>query len=375
MASYRNFISTFMTAVSTSSLYSIEHPRVEALIENALVSLSDIFAEKGTMQIMLVGEDLILNKIPLRQGGTYATKLISGLKTKGVSRIDISKGITSKELASFIQDFTRRDRGFGSYPHIKTGVIGLHVGKQTRSVEDVDADLLSDVTSNQMEQVKDVFDGVTPFKRLNMAGLEEIVAHFIMTLKKEAQILKLLSPLKSDSEYTYTHATNVAILTIFQAESLGVEGAMLHEIGVAALLHDVGKMFVSKDIIDKNGKLTKEEFQEITRHTLYGAKYLSKMEGVSRLAPIVAFEHHLKFDMSGYPDVNGRNRKQHPLSQIVQIADVFDALRSKRPYKKDWAVADILALIKENAGTEFRPDYVDNFVKTLVPALGSDLHI
>jgi hypothetical protein len=368
MVLYRNFISTLMTAVSTSSLYSIEHPRVGALIERSLSVLSDIFLEQENMEIMLVGEDLILNRVPLRQGGTYAKKLITRLKRKGVSRIDISREITSKELADFIEDLTRRDIGFKPNPHIRTGVIGLDIEKQWLDA-DVDADVSSELTSSQMEKLRDIFDDITLFKRLNMVGLDEVVAHFITTLKREAQILRLLSPLKSDSEYTYTHATNVAILTIFQADSLGVEGEVLHEIGVAAVLHDVGKMFVSKDIINKNGKLTKEEFQEVTRHTLHGAKYLAKMEDLTRLAPIVAFEHHLRYDMSGYPDLKSNHRKQHPVSQLVQIADVFDALRSKRPYKKDWPARDILALIKENAGTEFRPDFVNNFVKTLVPAL------
>jgi HD-GYP domain-containing protein (c-di-GMP phosphodiesterase class II) len=174
---------------------------------------------------------------------------------------------------------------------------------------------------------------------------------------------------KSHSEYTYTHAANVAVLSMFQAESLGINDEMLHEIGIAALLHDVGKLFLSKDILNKKGKLTDEEFQEVTRHAETGAKYLAGIDGLTRLAPIVAFEHHMRYDGTGYPKLAGRSKRQHIVSQIIQISDFFDALRSKRPYKKDWEINDIIALMMENSGKEFNGVLVINFSKMLHVAI------
>ncbi|MEK7307266.1 MAG: HD domain-containing phosphohydrolase, partial [Nitrospirota bacterium] len=202
-----------------------------------------------------------------------------------------------------------------------------------------------------------------------MAGLEEIVVNFVLAFRREANILKLISPVKSYSDYTYTHATNVAVLTMFQAESLGVKDKLSQEIGIAALLHDVGKLFVPKEILDKQGKLDEKEWEEIQRHTLYGAKYLAKIDGLVRIAPIVAMEHHMKYDGLGYPKYSHGTKAQHICSQIVSIADFFDALRSKRPYKKDWEIKEILALMKQNAGKDFNPFLVDNFSRTIMKAL------
>ncbi len=116
-------------------------------------------------------------------------------------------------------------------------------------------------------------------------------------------ILRLISPVKSYSEYTYTHATNVAVLSMFQAETLGIRDTLLRDIGISALLHDVGKLFISKDILEKSASLDKEEWEEIKMHPLYGARYLAKLEGIPSLAPIVAYEHHLRFDGKGYPSL------------------------------------------------------------------------
>ena len=227
---------------------------------------------------------------------------------------------------------------------------------------------LSDFKDEQIGKLKSVYKSLSPFKQLNMTDLEEIVARFIATIGREISILKLLSPVKSYSNYTYVHSINVAVLSIFQAESLGVKGKSLHDMGMAALLHDVGKLFIGKDILEKQGKLDEKEFAEITNHPSYGAAYLVNIDGILRLAPIVAFEHHRKYDGSGYPRLGMKEKKQHICSQIVAISDFFDALRSWRPYRKSMEIDETLALMKKNAGTDFNPFLVNNFVRAFLTA-------
>jgi len=196
-------------------------------------------------------------------------------------------------------------------------------------------------------------------------GLEEIVVNFIANFKRESNILKILSPVKSFSEYTYTHATNVSLLTVFQAQTLGIRDELLHEVGISALLHDSGKLFIPKEILDKKGKLDEKEFEEIKKHPIHGARYLAKIDGLTRLAPIVAFEHHIKYDGSGYPQYSLNRKKPLIFSQIVAISDFFDALRSRRPYRASVNTKDILALMKKGSGKDFNPFLVDNFIKVM----------
>jgi HD-GYP domain-containing protein (c-di-GMP phosphodiesterase class II) len=165
------------------------------------------------------------------------------------------------------------------------------------------------------------------------------------------------------------HSTNVSVLTIFQGETLGIKDQLLHDIGLAALLHDVGKMFISKEILEKDGPLDEREFAEMKLHPVYGANYLAKIEHISRIAPIVAFEHHRKYNGTGYPSLNLNGKEQHLCSQLIAISDFFDALRSWRPYRESWDIKEILELMKEEAGKSFNPLLVDNFLKFFLTAL------
>jgi HD-GYP domain-containing protein (c-di-GMP phosphodiesterase class II) len=156
---------------------------------------------------------------------------------------------------------------------------------------------------------------------------------------------------------------------MFQAESLGVTDELLRDIGIAALLHDVGKLFISNEILEKNGPLNEDEWDEIRRHTLYGARYLTRTDGLTRLAPIVALEHHLRYNGQGYPKLNVTSKRQHICSQIVAISDFFDAMRSRRPYRRELETKEILSLMKTNADTEFNPFLLDNFLRIIVLTL------
>src|SRR4030042_437260 len=126
-----------------------------------------------------------------------------------------------------------------------------------------------------ISRVKDVYQNFSRFKKLDTVGLEDAVLGFLSAIKSEANVLRLVSPVKSFSEYTYVHTANVAVLTLFQAESLGMKGESLHEAGLSGLLHDVGKMYIPKEVLEKPGKLDEAEWKEIKRHPVYGAMFLS----------------------------------------------------------------------------------------------------
>jgi HD-GYP domain-containing protein (c-di-GMP phosphodiesterase class II) len=368
MDTVRKFLTTFMSAVSNCSLYSKEHASVDDLTNEAFSQLVELLNESESLEIMIVESDLVVNKTPLREIGLQGTNFIKRLKRKGLSRIDILKGVTQPELKRLVAEMAGNDEGLGTSPHIKGGVIDVRIGGLKLDA-DFDMEGLAAFSAGQVDMVREVYEGISPFKKLNIAGLEEIVVNFIVTFRKEVNILKLISPVKSYSEYTYTHATNVAVLTMFQAETLGIKDILLRDIGIAALLHDVGKLFISKEILEKKGALDQREWQEIRLHPLYGARYLSKVEGLTRLAPVVALEHHLRYDGKGYPKLRLDGKKQHICSQIVAISDYFDALRSRRPYRRALEMKEIISIMRQEAAGGFNIALLDHFVKTMHSAL------
>jgi HD-GYP domain-containing protein (c-di-GMP phosphodiesterase class II) len=279
------------------------------------------------------------------------------MKAKGIDKIILKEGVSSVELLRFISAMASKDEVPASSDHILVGTIQVKL--KTSGEEPLE------IMKANISKVQNAYQEFSRFKRLDAVGLEDAVLGFLTAIKREANLLRLVSPVKSHSEYTYVHTSNVAVLTLFQAESLGMTGEGLREAGLAGLLHDVGKMFISNDVLEKPGKLDEAEWKEMKRHPVCGAMHLCSLEDPPRLAVIAAYEHHLKFDGSGYPDTKRRARKQHIISQIVALSDFFDALRSERPYRKAFELNALIDLIKGGAGKDFNPLLVDNFISAL----------
>jgi HD-GYP domain-containing protein (c-di-GMP phosphodiesterase class II) len=358
------FITAIMVATSNCSLYTKEHAAFDELAKKAFAILSGML--RNRLDIMVIENDLIVDNTPVKDAGIQGMNLVKRLKRKRIARIEITEGVTVQEIRQLIIGLAESGTGLMKYPHIKSGAVDVAM---TASSDHSDPHLYS--ATDEIEKVKDIFHSASPFKKLNVAGLEEVVVHFISTFKREASILKFLSPVKSFDEYTYTHATNVAVLSVLQSQSLGIDSGMLHDIGISALLHDAGKMFVSKEILEKKGKLDNDEFAEVQKHTLHGARYLAQISDLPRLASIIAFEHHVKFDGSGYPRIttNGKHQKQHIYSQIVAISDFYDALRSNRPYREGMEIQEIFVLMKKTEARDFNPFLLNNFIHLMQNAL------
>ena len=173
-----------------------------------------------------------------------------------------------------------------------------------------------------------------------------------------------LTALKDYDNYTFTHMVNVSILTMAQARGLGIDGPMLREFGIAALMHDIGKVKTPAEILNKPDKLTNEEFTIMKQHVVDGAEILRGTPEIPTLAPVVAFEHHLRLDGTGYPD--GVSRPNLNLATMLcGIADVYDAMRSQRKYQQAFPSERIVAVLQRNDGTQFDQNLIRRFVQLL----------
>lgn len=364
------FLSSFMSAVSNCSLYSGEHYSVDEFTGKAFSLVTALLKESGRLELMIVEDDLIINRAPVKDKGIQGSNLLRRLKKKGITRVDFLQGLTHSELKELIAKIAAAHEAVISFPHIKTGFVEVRAGGLQ-----VDADLvremenLSGFLRSQIEKVKDIQRGISHFRRLHTAGIEEIAARFVFSLRRGANILKLILPVKSSGEYAGIHAANVAVLTMFQASALGVRDDLLRDIGVAALLHDVGKLFISKEVLEKKDAFNESDWGEMRRHPVLGAKYLAKIEGLSGLAAITSMEHHRRFDGTGYPVSAIAGRGQHFCSQAVAISDYFDALRSGMPYRRALDIEETLFLMERESGGAFNPELLNNFARSIRGAL------
>src|SRR3954469_11045934 len=157
---------------------------------------------------------------------------------------------------------------------------------------------------------------------------------------------------------------NVAIPTMGQARALGSDRTLPREVGMSALMHDIGKVRTPKEILNKPDKLTDDEFVIMRRHVVDGAEILRRTPEMPILAPIVAFEHHLRLDGSGYPFAVKRE-SMNLGSMLCAISDVYDAMRSQRAYQQAHPTDRIIAVLKRNEGAQLDQNLVRRFVQLL----------
>jgi putative two-component system response regulator len=188
------------------------------------------------------------------------------------------------------------------------------------------------------------------------------------TRELEAAQIEIIERLARAAEFrddnTGQHTERVGQMAALLARQLGLPDPQVSLIRRAAPLHDVGKIGIPDAVLLKLGKLTVEEFELVKTHTTIGARILSGSRfGVLRLAEEIAFSHHERWDGEGYV---GINKDQIPLAgRIVAVADVFDALTQKRPYKAAWPVAEAIAEIERQRSRQFDPEIVDAFLRVI----------
>lgn len=361
------FVTMLSLALSNASLYGLDHEMVATSTKEALAALAGL--PDGKAELMVVDGDLVVNQVPFKEKNLHGAALVRRFSRKGLSWVEFAAGVDDGEVRDFVGQVVGPGAAERSSPHLHVGALGVRAaGERSSTLPDAEGGVLS---RGDFDRFQEIYSGASSFREIEVKGLEEIAAGFVEALRREANILKMISPVKKYSEYTYTHATNVALLSIVQAERLGLGDDLLHEVAVAGLMHDVGKLFISKDVLEKKGKLEKKEFDEMMRHPVFGARYLAGIKGLTPLAPLASFEHHRKYDGSGYPALRTGKKGQHVCSQIVAIADFFDALRSNRPYRAGWDAERILSLMREEVGQAFSPVLLANFESILREALGT----
>lgn len=349
---FSGFISLAVSALSDITLYSPDHPAVLEVCQKAVTSADELYLDES-MSITLLGGTMLFNDAPVKGKGLHLEKLRERLRKKGIEKVVIKKGVRPEELKRFLTGLSSRTGALTSSPHVLVGSVEvlLKPSKETVAAE----------MSENVAAVGRACREVSRFKKLDMLGLEDAVFSFISVLRRETNVLRIISPIKSFNE----HSTNVAVLTVFLAEFLGLKDEGLYEVGLAGLLHDVGKMLILKEVLTKQTDLSKEEWEEMMKHPVLGALYLGTLEDSPELAAIVAYEHHMHFDGGGYPVRRGRVREPHLVSQMVAVADFFDAMRTSRVDGKPLEAAAIIALMKDSSGKIFNPLLVDAFASAL----------
>ncbi len=197
-------------------------------------------------------------------------------------------------------------------------------------------------------------------------SLENLVGNIVDEISSNKDLMINMIDLKVASNYTFYHSVNVTVLSLVIGVALNLSSKDLYLLGIAALLHDVGKIFVPIEIVDKQGPLTTDEFTEMKKHPETGYKYVKEKLLTHTKAYMGILSHHERFDGSGYPSsLKGYDITQ--FGRIIAVADVYDALTSDRPYRKRVNPSEAMEYIMGGGGTFFDINIVQKFSKIVAP--------
>jgi len=355
-------------ALRASELYAPQHPFARRSATALSTACGTHLTDAASLVVGFIGDDVVVNDTRLGKGSAALTGFVRGLRDREIEKITFHRGVTADEVQSFLGELADRQARKPLADRLASrGVTRVVIGKL--SVEDTPQDAMGieaarRVYHTAVSSAESLWRQAKAGDKPDPQDARKIIDSLANIVTQDRTSLMALTALKKYDNYTFTHMVNVAALAMAQARALNLEGPLLREFGFAALMHDIGKVNTPLDVLNKPDKLTKDEFDVMKRHVVDGAHILRRTPEMPALAPIVAFEHHLKQDLSGYPEKIG-SRTLNLCTMIVSIADVFDALRSNRPYREGLATARIRSIMGEQGNPAFNQTLLRRFVNLM----------
>jgi putative nucleotidyltransferase with HDIG domain len=347
-------------SLKNRGLYPATHPLVRTPVEKCHRELLLLFDDRTELALTVSDGTLILEGVPIFHLTSSLELFLARLGAIGVPAVIFEKGVTVEEIELFVRFLHETKEQGLSVAAIKEqlGLAGIRRIRVTSTDEDKnDFTLAREIYGNAINVVitalKDVRTGKTP----DGATCDRTVREMNGMISRNRDAMLALTLIKDFDEYTYNHSVNVSILSLALADSLGLPEQNRINVGVAGLLHDVGKTQLALDLIRKAGTLTVEEFEEIKKHPVEGYAILGKMSNIEDETRNIVREHHMRFDRAGYPRPEPELRV-NPHSQVIAVADCYDALTTMRSYQKARTPQGALEIMRKLSGKSLDPDLV-----------------
>jgi len=364
---YKELVLALVASVRSLSLYPPEHPESKKKLEGLLKRLDLYLSQRPTLTLLLLSNEVIVEEMPLPELTKVLPKLLQRLDAIHLERILFRKGLSAQELITFLQLLVpllqepkdaeivlakNQDR----LPHILAGRLPLESKPQVTYEEFVDVLKLARQSMLSFSaQLKELFSDVQGPLLDDKVSLAKGAVDTIQRMMKTKELpLKILIFQRSSDPSPYVHALNVCALSMAIAEQIGLEEAWIQEMGLGALLHDIGLYLSPSAFLSTTAVITLDEKNRYWDHPVRGAELLLATPGIPELVPIMAYEHHLYYSGQGFP-AQQRPRELNLGSMIALIADTYDNLRRDRPEQKAMSMTETLNAMNQRAGKDFHP--------------------
>ena len=366
----RELLSLFMGAKKNMSIYPPHHTVCVESIVAFFKGYRDYFQLADEFQLRVVGEELFFEEKLLARESVLYYGLVKDCKEREVGGISILRGLTPEELADFLyllnldpreldkRDGLRNQLGRRGIVHITVADPGAYeeVKKEERKRASHREEYF-----NAVDAIREMAEEAVSGKRIKANKANKVVGSILNRVVENRSAILGLATIKSYDEYTSFHSVNVLILSLALGSMLPLDRQCMMILGTGALLHDIGKVVIPQSVITKQGPLSSSEWDLMRDHPVVGADILVNQPGLNPLSVVIAFEHHMRYDLKGYPEVSEK-KELSLFSRIVEISDVYDAMTTDRPYQKAKDPQQAMRILAKDAGSAFDPLLVKVFI-------------
>jgi len=357
-----------------SRFYPSDHPAVGESVLALLETIAAFHGEGVDVQLGFFEGEILLGEQLLTEESLLFDQLVRDMTAMGVGSVHFLRGVTEDEMRRAGVILSSDSEGLTEMGGLETAsrnmqldrvVLGSlrvveRVGEGTADSEDGAHACYSGAVS-LMREIDRLMKGK---KQVGSGRVKGVVRSLVDNVLTNRYAVLQLTGLKNFDEYTFYHSANVAILSLALGSMITQDYRFLSSLGVGALLHDIGKLSLDYEILNKPGALDPQEWERVRQHPIQGAQVVSVLPGVDRASIVTILEHHMRYDGAGYPS-RVPPRRQHLASRIVAIADSYDAMTSRRSYSAARVQDEAMALLAQGAGSTLDPTLVRLFIRLM----------
>jgi putative nucleotidyltransferase with HDIG domain len=378
------FITKFYRLLKGTTIYDRKNVIIDRLVQECVQVINNIIRSEGNLFLKIVRDNFFFNNIRIIVSADkfpIFKAFWHDMRKRWIGEVEFSEEVNGDHLKDFIYLLSGlEENNESNYLYVKKqleyrNIESIEVGKlefykdEEIYIDSEDQKKYSkEVYFKSIGLIKEVVDGINQQKTLNIRKAKRLMQNAVNAIIQDDSTLLGLANIKNYDEYTFNHSVNVAIYAIALGQRIGIPKKHLSHLGMAGLFHDMGKTKIPKEILNKIGKLSPEEWAIMRSHPVIGTELIMRMKEWGELSTRMiegAFEHHLRYDLTGYPRLT-RKRKISLFGRIITIADFYDALVRPRVYNRFPYVSEkILGIMLERSGKDFDPAAVKVFINMI----------
>ena len=350
-------------------IYPPRHPAVLEPAVEICEALGLLFADRDRVSFAIVNSEIYFERLLLSEESIRCSDFIQLLTSHNVNTLTFDREITPESIAAFFSYLNMKgeDKVKGkSLKRLLKNAEAKGVGFDELVALDIADEVYEMKGASQgaveaqsaydgaLECMESVESDVMSERGIDVNSLQAVVSSLVGGYLNDRDAIMGLLSIKNYNKHLFHHSINVAVTCLLIAGKLGLSEDMLQIVGISGLLHDIGKLKVPPEILDKPGKLTEREWEVMRAHPIEGAQILMRHEDLGDLPVLAAMEHHSHYDLSGYPRLRGK-KTPHVIARIVAIADVYEAMTANRSYRPACSVGQAMGVLMSGVGSQFDP--------------------